>query len=387
MANDGSRAGLETTDSHGKTVRYRGVGFEGSPRTVFWGGFFEPFILAAARQSLQWVIESCRERSLDPSEYLSEARALVGLLVEAVYDDMVQIDQALRGKGYPSSVTPVEVSQKVEAMKSQVDDLLTALTHRGKHPPTFSEMIAASSSAGRDVFLCHASTDKEAYVRPLAAALSRTGITYWLDEAEIGWGDRITEKINTGLASSRYVVVFLTETFLGRHWPQAELGSALSLEASTGGVVVLPIMVASEAKVFVSYPLLRDKHYVRWGDGLELLVNTLKRKLGIEYKASWGFCHPAAYSGQVWIHIIAEPDNRGTPHDCRVRWGPWERQATLNFDGRESAFLVHMKGDDGVSVPIFLDLSPSCYAVFGQGEPPGEPRHDINHRWHRIETV
>jgi hypothetical protein len=239
----------------------------------------------------------------------------------------------------------------------------------------------------RDVFLCHSSADKEIYVRPFAAALVANGITYWLDEAEIGWGDRITEKINEGLANSRYVIVFLTETFLKRRWPQTELGNALNLEASTGEVVVLPIMVASDAEVFAQYPLLRDKHHARWQDGLESLISALRRKLGIEYKARWTFCHPAAYSGQVWIHVVAAPENRGTAHHYNVRWGPWEYKGTLNFEERESVFLVHMKGNDGLSVPIFFDISPSCYVIIGQGDPPEGQRHDINWGWNRIENA
>ena len=239
----------------------------------------------------------------------------------------------------------------------------------------------------RDVFLCHANADKETHVRPFAAALTSEGITYWLDEAEVGWGDRITEKINEGLSHSRYVVVFLTEAFLKRHWTQTELGSALSMEAATGNVVVLPVMVASDAEVFGQYPLLRDKHYTRWQDGLESLVVTLKRKLGIEYKLRWSFCHPATYSGRVWIQVFAEPASRGAPHDYTVRWGPWEYKGTLNLERRESAFLVHMKGNDGLSVPIFFDISPACYVVFGQGDPPSGPLHEINWGWNRIERA
>jgi hypothetical protein len=237
----------------------------------------------------------------------------------------------------------------------------------------------------RDVFLCHASADKETHVRPFAAALTSGGITHWLDEAEVGWGDRITEKINEGLGHSRYVVVFLTEAFLRRQWPQTELGSALNMEAATGNVVVLPIMVASDADVFAQYPLLRDKHYVRWQDGIESLVTTLRRKLGIEYKRRWSFCHPATYSGSVWIQVVAGPATRGAPHDYTVRWGPWEYKGTLNLEGRQSAFLVHMKGSDGLSVPIFFDISPDCYVVFGQGDPPGGPLHEINWGWNRVE--
>ena len=68
----------------------------------------------------------------------------------------------------------------------------------------------------RDVFICRAGADKERHVRPFAALLTSAGITYWLDEAEIAWGDRITEKINDGLGRCRYVLVFLTEAFLKR---------------------------------------------------------------------------------------------------------------------------------------------------------------------------
>ena len=71
------------------------------------------------------------------------------------------------------------------------------------------------SFVARDVFLSHASEDKEQFVHPLAKELEHRGITYGLDEAEIKWGDRITEKINDGLASARYVVVVLSKSFLG----------------------------------------------------------------------------------------------------------------------------------------------------------------------------
>lgn len=240
----------------------------------------------------------------------------------------------------------------------------------------------------RDVFLCHASEDKDAYVRPFATALASAGITYWIDEAEIHWGDRITKKINEGLVNSRYVVVFLTESFLNRNWPQNELSSALSVEMATGTVVVLPIMIASESIVFAQYPLLSDKYYMPWQGGLESVINTLRIGLGIEYKPRWSFSHPAVYSGRVYIEVVAEPASRRTPHYYTVRWGPWQYKGILNFEERESAFLVHMKGNDSLSVPLFFDISPASYVVFGQGDPPvGSIHgiHEINFGWKRVE--
>lgn len=135
----GAKTRLDTTDFSGQPVRYHGVTFEGSPRTVFWSGFFDPFMLAAARQTLEWVMAYCHERHLDPEEYVAEAKSLLGLLAEAMYEDMARIDQRLRGGGFPASVALVEVSPRVEAMKGQLDDLVRALTHRGKSAPSRSK--------------------------------------------------------------------------------------------------------------------------------------------------------------------------------------------------------------------------------------------------------
>ena len=68
----------------------------------------------------------------------------------------------------------------------------------------------------KDVFLCHATEDKKEIVRPLCEHLSVAGISCWHDEAEIQWGDSITERINKGLLVSRYVVVVLSPAFLSK---------------------------------------------------------------------------------------------------------------------------------------------------------------------------
>ncbi len=77
----------------------------------------------------------------------------------------------------------------------------------------------------KDIFICHASEDKSDVVEPLVISLEKAGITYWYDEAEIKWGDSITEKVNEGLKISRYVIVVLSESFIQKNWPQRELNS------------------------------------------------------------------------------------------------------------------------------------------------------------------
>jgi len=88
----------------------------------------------------------------------------------------------------------------------------------------------------RDVFICHAGEDKEDVVRPMVEAFSEAGVTCWFDEAEVRWGDSITQRVDEGLATSRYVIVVLSPAFMDKNWPQRELNSALNTEASSGQV-------------------------------------------------------------------------------------------------------------------------------------------------------
>ena len=131
----------------------------------------------------------------------------------------------------------------------------------------------------KEVFLCHASEDKRSVVIPLVAAFDRANITYWYDEAEIKWGDSITEKVNEGLRISRYVIVILSKSFVSKNWPQRELNAALNLEASSGEVRVLPLIVGNQQEqddILVAYPLLNDKSFLPWDAKPEDVVQKLK---------------------------------------------------------------------------------------------------------------
>lgn len=131
----------------------------------------------------------------------------------------------------------------------------------------------------KDVFLCHVSSDKEGVVRPVARALEAAGISYWLDEAEILVGDSIIKMMNDGLAKAQFLLCFLSESFVGHGWPQAELESALSAEFSSGNVRVLPVMVGDPAPILNAYPLLKQKRYAKWDDGIDVLVEEIRRVL------------------------------------------------------------------------------------------------------------
>lgn len=85
-----------------------------------------------------------------------------------------------------------------------------------------------------DVFVSHASDDKASLVRPLVDALRRLGLVVWYDEDGIRVGQSLRGAIDEGLARSRFGVVIVSRSFLGRRWTEYELDSMLARGGPTG---------------------------------------------------------------------------------------------------------------------------------------------------------
>ena len=137
----------------------------------------------------------------------------------------------------------------------------------------------------KDVFICHASEDKQTIVKVLINALDKEKISYWYDEAEIKWGDSIPQKINEGLRTSRFVIVVLSNAFISKNWPQKELNSSLNIEASTGQKRILPLIAGDKEernRIFQQYPVLNDKRYIIWDNDTQKIIQELKRCLHMQ---------------------------------------------------------------------------------------------------------
>ena len=91
-----------------------------------------------------------------------------------------------------------------------------------------------------DVFVAHASVDKDEIARPLAEALRADGLTVWFDEFEITVGDSITAKIGQGLARSRSGIIVFSPGFFAKRWPQFEVNGMVSLMMD-GRYTLLPV--------------------------------------------------------------------------------------------------------------------------------------------------
>jgi hypothetical protein len=139
------------------------------------------------------------------------------------------------------------------------------------------------SDLKRDVFICHASEDKNEVVRPLYDALIKAKVSCWYDEAEIQWGDSITEKVNKGLRQSRFALVVISPSSIKKNWPLRELHALLNQEASSGEVRILPLLVGDERVVQEmqdEFALINDKLFLRWNDNVDEIVQAMLARLG-----------------------------------------------------------------------------------------------------------
>lgn len=92
-----------------------------------------------------------------------------------------------------------------------------------------------------DVFISHASEDKDDLVRPLAHALRERGLDVWYDEFEMRIGDNLRRKIDAGIANSRFGIVVLSHAFFAKNWSQYELDGLVNREMGDGSQIILPL--------------------------------------------------------------------------------------------------------------------------------------------------
>jgi len=158
--------------------------------------------------------------------------------------------QGLRGSTKASVRTlPGALPEIVDRPLSEIPSLV-----RENIPPPME-----SDGETHDVFISHASEDKEDLVRPLANALISEGLNVWFDEMTLRIGDSLRQKIDKGLANSKVGLVVLSPSFIDKGWTNYELDGIVT-RAVSGEQVLLPIWHNITKQAVVDYsPSLADK--------------------------------------------------------------------------------------------------------------------------------
>ncbi|MEZ6142794.1 MAG: toll/interleukin-1 receptor domain-containing protein [Zavarzinella sp.] len=120
------------------------------------------------------------------------------------------------------------------------------------------EVAIAHPDFDFDAFVSHASEDKADFVRPLVDCLKKKGLRIWYDEHVLSVGDSLREKIDAGLAWSRYGIVVVSPAFLKKNWTKRELNGLVAKQIE-GPRVILPVWYNVTHSEVLSYsPPLAD---------------------------------------------------------------------------------------------------------------------------------
>lgn len=153
----------------------------------------------------------------------------------------------------------------------------TAPKNQSKVTPSAKKASSPVSTAQNqwDVFLSHASEDKDDFARPLAVALKANGLRVWFDEFTLMVGDSLRRSIDKGLSGARFGIVLISQKFLEKEWPQKELDALMGRE-SNGVKIILPVWHNVNAEYVSKFsPLLADRLASSSSKGLNQVVADL----------------------------------------------------------------------------------------------------------------
>jgi hypothetical protein len=186
-----------------------------------------------------------------------------------------------------------------------------------------------------DAFICHASEDKEDFVRPLADALSQFHLHIWYDEFSLSVGDGLRRAIDHGLAKSRFGIVVLSPNFFKKGWAQRELDGLVARQILEDRRIILPVWHNVNAKDIAQFsPPLADTVASQSSRGVAAVCADLIKKLRPEESPLIAArdellrrgIEPPVISDEWWLDVV-EASNRmsngGAYIPDEVVWGPW----------------------------------------------------------------
>lgn len=93
------------------------------------------------------------------------------------------------------------------------------------------------------VFLSHAHSDKDRFVRNLAERLCANGVKVWVDEWEMNPGDSLVQKLlEEGIKNAQAVIIVLSESSVESKWVRVELDAAF-IKRVENSIKIIPIVL------------------------------------------------------------------------------------------------------------------------------------------------
>jgi hypothetical protein len=118
--------GLKVNDFYGKPIAYSGIRFSGSPAQVFWNGYIEPFLEDISFRAIDLSMKVAADRKIPLRQPLLEVQGQLYSLCRRTFDRMANIDQRLRGDGFPAKVGPRRTENELARMHQFIDKRIDA---------------------------------------------------------------------------------------------------------------------------------------------------------------------------------------------------------------------------------------------------------------------
>jgi hypothetical protein len=181
-----------------------------------------------------------------------------------------------------------------------------------------------------DIFICHASEDKDSIARPLAEELQKRRLSVWYDETAITIGDSILAKIDEGLSNSRAGVIILSPHFFpkSKKWTKRELGALFAK-----GTPIIPVWHNLPSAEIAKYsPLLADIKAISSLEGIAVIADKIAAKI----KGS----SPNVISGReaARAEVLQQVRQLSDWNDnAKAAFNRWELQAHFSHSGMKLA--------------------------------------------------
>jgi hypothetical protein len=155
-----------------------------------------------------------------------------------------------------------------------------------------------------DLFICHAREDKVSLVEPLARALKDAGYQVWYDDFVLTLGDKLIERIQEGLSSSRYGLIILSPSFR-KEWIERELSAFLEREMDQEKSILPVWHQLTYKEVREQFPILSSRFAVSSDIGIDRIVESVRKAIGPPQAHVHGLQHryPARIDRDFWLGI------------------------------------------------------------------------------------
>lgn len=234
-----------------------------------------------------------------------------------------------------------------------------------------------------DVFICHASEDKDDFVRPLAEQLRQQHIHVWYDEFSLSIGDSLTQKIDEGLSRSRFGIVILSPNFFKKQWAKRELAGLNTREMVEGNSMILPVWHRVGVKEVMKYsPPLADKLAIDSAKGMNNVLREIVKKVkpqesplvvARDHLETLGMDVPPI-SDEWWLNMVEYKELLRSPDDKKQYPWVFPLPSPREENGRE-------RGMNIASAALQFDWSFDANELLICQLTPPERVHEYIRRW------